>query len=731
MPIAFTPLKEMPQQPFAHAPLLPYATALIGGIALAWALRSSVSAVAWLIVAAALLGAFVGLWLLRSRRWTLRWTFCVSLLFWGSFGAWLLSDTYERDEVAWPQEQRRWNGRVEQVQKRNERGTSVLVRLVAPEQPACDGRLVNVFLADTLVRSLGADCPIVFEAQVENPSNKGNPGDFDFATYYRSHHIVGTAYVRAGKWRAADAAAPKSVRGWLLRVRERLVAQYTDYFEGEQLAVLSALTLGDKTMLNAATRQSFSETGTSHILALSGLHLSIIFGLFSVSFVHQWLRRHRRTNIVLSLLLIAAMWCFVALTGAPLSLVRSAAMLTAVQVAGALFLGRGSTLNNLSLAALVILLCDPLALLDISFQLSFWAVLTIVLFGRYFWNRIPQPFYEVPRKRKVGWPLRYACTVGVWCWRLFFSFASVSLSAQVGTLPFILYYFHQVAPYALLANVVVIPLAHVLLYGAFLFLLIPLEPVRWLLAEALRWSLTAMTSGVEFVASLPGASMRAYPSALTLVALTVLVPVVFIFFAAALRRPARLRLIALSALLVALAIGGEMKRAAELRVEGQIVFYKASRAALVHFIDEPAHSYIYSTASPDSVRLLLARVEQNFLEPRGIAFPQQVSDTLFRSPALNVQDGAFVFRGKRVVVLRRKVTPADGAPVPVDYVLVCRGCYASLAEVRKRFEPRHVVLDNTLPNRLRERWDEECRAAGIPVHDLRRDGALIVETKPE
>ena len=262
-----------------------------------------------------------------------------------------------------------------------------------------------------------------------------------------------------------------------------LAAQPAD---GDEYAVLAAMTLGDKSAMTQELRDVYAVSGASHVLALSGLHLGIIYMLLSLLVVG------RRFRVVTQLLAVAAIWAFVLLVGLPASVVRSAVMISAyalVSLAG----HRRMSLNALALAALCILLVNPDSLFDVGFQLSFTAMLAILLLLPLVdKQRIQRFLFDRPLLR--------------WLWGL----TTVSLAAQVGVAPLIAYYFGRFSTYFLLTNLIVIPAAMAILFLALLALLLPASGV--LLLQVTAWLNAALT----LIASrLPLASIeRLHPSAL-------------------------------------------------------------------------------------------------------------------------------------------------------------------------------------------------------------------------
>ena len=248
--------------------------------------------------------------------------------------------------------------------------------------------------------------------------------------------------------------------------------------DGSAYAVVAAMALGDKSQLTTELRDAYAISGASHILALSGLHLGIIYTLLSL------LLSCRRWQMVSQIVIIVSIWLFVFLVGLSASVVRSAVM---VSIYALLSLGHRDKLsvNTLAFAAIVMLLFNPMALFDVGFQLSFMAVLTILLFYPLLESLWSQPFLLDHRLFR-------------WLWTML----SVSCAAQIGVAPLIAYYFGRISCYFLLANLVVVPAAALILYLSLAVLLIPS------LAYLLIYIVDTLNQLLVSIAALPGASIE-------------------------------------------------------------------------------------------------------------------------------------------------------------------------------------------------------------------------------
>ncbi|MGI6232465.1 MAG: ComEC/Rec2 family competence protein [Prevotella sp.] len=345
-------------------------------------------------------------------------------------------------------------------------------------------------LRDTLTRrwsSLHVGDGISARSVLESPSNY-RQATFDYVRWLKCHGFAGQTFIYYTDWRQAPVSTIRlsswqRVRLRSLRLRHKLLDRYRSMqFEKEAYGVIAAMTLGDKSSVDREVKDQYSVSGGSHILALSGLHLSIIYGLLFLllgsGYRLMWLRQ---------LIILIAVWTFVVLVGLPSSAVRSAVMLSLCSIC---MVGQRArvTVNALAFAAIVLLLANPLTLWDIGFQMSFMAVLFILVFEPLL-LRYLRPSFP---------PLR-------WIWGLL----SVSLVAQMGTAPLVAYYFGRFSCYFLLTNIFVIPLATVILYTTVLFwLFTPWAAAQHFIANLVGGMAHFMNAGLAYIASLPGASIE-------------------------------------------------------------------------------------------------------------------------------------------------------------------------------------------------------------------------------
>ena len=261
---------------------------------------------------------------------------------------------------------------------------------------------------------------------------------------------------------------------------------------GEQdFAVIAAMAMGDKSALSQETKEVYSISGTSHILAVSGLHIGIIFQLIILLLGGK---RRSKLTIILSTTIV---WAYVIFIGFPASAVRAATMLSIYSMV-LLSLRPDPTLNTLALAYIIMVLVNPFNIFDIGFQMSFLAVGSILLFYPLFFCLLSSHSNII----RAIW--------GLFC---------VSLAAQIGTLPLIVFYFGRISCYSLITSFIAIPAATLILYlCVLLFILSPLTYISFLASPTeglMQLVMNVLTSITQFIntafrltSMLPGASIE-------------------------------------------------------------------------------------------------------------------------------------------------------------------------------------------------------------------------------
>jgi competence protein ComEC len=354
---------------------------------------------------------------------------------------------------------------------------------------AATGKEAIIYLPkDSLNTTITSGHCLFIHAFLEKPRPVSGEDSFDYPLYLRKQNCSAIAFVREKDWQLVEISLPFGIQ-WIrfqsFEFRRKLFSRLRVILpDAHSFSVAAALMFGYKNELDKDLRQRFSNIGAGHILAVSGLHFNLIFGIayFLLSFIGM----SKRGRIVKQLILLPVIWGFAFITGLSPSVIRAACMLSFWGIGNAFFY-KAFSLNTLAATAFFMLLYNPIYLFDIGFQLSFLAVLSILVINPLFVRR-----YSSENK------------IIQYLWELI----AVSFSAQIGVLPLSLYYFHQFPVLFLVTNICLIPLSGILMA------LIPLSlslhgligNYEWMFIP-LRFSMDIFILIIESLDNIPGGTI--------------------------------------------------------------------------------------------------------------------------------------------------------------------------------------------------------------------------------
>jgi competence protein ComEC len=506
-----------------------------------------------------------------------------------------------------------------------------------------------------------------------------HPWEFSFKDYLRHKGVVGRSEIYPLGYKQID---DNHWRSSVASVREKLAlgienSGVSDTSQG----ILKALLIGKKSEIDAQTGQVYADAGVMHILAISGLHVGILLLLFRV--LTKPLIYLPFGKWIQTALLIILLWCFAFIAGMSASVTRAVTMFSFVAL-GMAINQKGSIFNTLALSAVLLLFVDPHLLFDVGFQLSYIAVLGIVII---------QPLL-VKMYQGKNQVMRY-----------FVDVFTVSVAAQLAVLPISLYYFHQFPALFFVSNLFVIPLITVILFMGmlsvpFFFTEIQFRPLFWLLDQLIQ----GMNFGISTIASVEGWVFKDIPFTLPLVISTYLGMLLMFWIW---KRKSKLAFVAVSGCMFwtsftsAVAFWHQNQRS-ELWI---LHDYKTS--ALLHLNGNALETY-----NLDTIRS--HRTVKNLLQKEFVNEIMEMSLQSFIS-----------VRGIKVAVM-----DSLGIVVPnakPDVLWLRKTPQVHFEAVLKEYQPKIVVADGTNSKKMVALWKKSCDKMGVPFHSTFEKGGFRVE----
>ncbi|MDR0661685.1 MAG: ComEC family competence protein [Prevotellaceae bacterium] len=545
---------------------------------------------------------------------------------------------------------------------------------------------------------------VLIPASLQSIKPPSNPEEFDYRSYMQRRGYYATAFIRGSSFEVLEddvlpfyRAVPLSIQRGLLSCFEKAD------IEGQELAALMALTIGDKQLLDNEVKRAYSSAGVIHILAVSGLHVGLLYML--LTYFLFFLKGKKYKLFLKSAIILFCLWLYVAIAGFSPSVTRAVVMFSFILLAR--LSGRqASTLNAVFASAFFICLFKPLSIFDVGFQLSYFAVLGILAF--------------YPKLNKLI-TVKNPILKGAW------NICCVSFSAQLAVLPFSVFYFHQIPTYFLLANIIVLPLVAVATCLIVILLLISFIPfVSTFIGFLLSLCVYCINYVVAAIRQLPfavwdGIYLSPFQLMLSLVALLCLMLLM------AYRKKA-LTWTAIACAVLTLLLG--ITHYVEAGRQHRLVVFNVGYSSLITFIDGRAaicikddrsseKSFEYNTDGYFVKQYIDRKNVQTFIHSELESFNS--------ASGLYYHKDLFWFHGYSIKLIAKHDNLLKlREPLSIDVLAISNSSRLLPEEVLKCCIPKLVVIDSSVSARKMERWISTLNQNNIPYYSVKQSGAFIL-----
>jgi competence protein ComEC len=415
------------------------------------------------------------------------------------------SNSLNRDNYFFQKGVHYYQVRINEPPEIKNKTVKVLIDFISRNDSVVCGKSMAYIERNERSESLGYGDILLINSKFNETRTNGNPFEFNYSNYLKLFDIHHQSYLNSSKWLKIG-----NSQNILFRITYEISGYLSSVIDSSSLnienkAIAKALLLGQKDDLGKDVLRTYSSAGAMHVLAVSGLHVGII--MMILMFVLKPLKRFKKGSLLFLFAVLFGVWFYAFVTGLSPSVLRSSLMFSFIVIGNELE-RETSVYQSIMVSALLLLLIDPLVLFKVGFQLSYLAVLGIV----YLQPRIYQLIYIKNKYVDYLWQV-----------------SSVSIAAQIATFPLGLYYFHQFPNFFLVSNLIVIPLAGIILVVGIIYLTFNEVPYlnEFVLSE-LNGVLSFMNSTVEWVESLPysitwGISILWYEVVLIYIALILMV----------------------------------------------------------------------------------------------------------------------------------------------------------------------------------------------------------------
>ena len=673
---------------------------LIAGILLQWNLQLPVS-YSWYLLGASLLFLFISFFYSNYSRYRLAIINGIAITFiflsLGSLGTWYKDTRHHAD----------WFGKyykpgdfvkltLEEPLVEKENSYKALATITAVKKNdklfSTNGNVIVYFKKDSLP-TLDYGSQIVFSVPLQEIKNAGNPGGFDYKRYCLFHNITHQVYLKPDNFFVLEKKNENLLKEILFSIRKKVLSILSRYIHGEkERGLAEAILIGYKDDLDKNLVQSYTNTGVVHIIAISGLHLGLIYWLLVQ--ILKPLKRKKIFRWLNAVIIIAGLWLFSLLAGGQPSVLRSAVMFTCIVLAQG-FSRKTSIYNTLALSAFILLCIDPFWLWDVGFQLSYAAVLSIVIFMKPIYNW----FYIKNKALDFIWKIN-----------------AVSIAAQLLTTPISIYHFHQFPGFFLLTNFVAVPLSAVIVLGEIFLCTISFLPfLAAISGKIISWLIWFMNSYIERIEALPYSLWD------------------------------RMQITALQAGLLIIAVAGFSYWLLEKKRQGvwfgvfailffvslrSFSFYKAERQQKLIVYNVPRHQAIDMINGRNyffigDTDLLANNFPRNFhLKPSRILHRVTAKGPRSNFP---LRKNFLQYGSKRILLFDKNfVFDTNTVKIPVDVLIISKNPKLYLSSLSKTFNIRQVVFDGSASPWKIKYWIKDCDSLHIPYYNVNEKGAFVM-----
>jgi competence protein ComEC len=555
------------------------------------------------------------------------------------------------------------------------------------------GTIILYFKKDSIAPFLSYGDQLVINNTIQEIKNSGNPGGFDYKRYSLFQGITHQVFLKENQFEILPTTKKKAFNVFINNCRTWVLNILRTNIRGEkELGLAEALLIGYKDDLDKSLVQSYSNTGVVHVIAISGLHLGLIYWL--LTWIFKPLKKFR---LLKPIFILSGLWLFTLLAGAQPSVLRSAAMFSCI-ILGEAFEKKTSIYNSLALSAVILLSLNPFWLWDVGFQLSYAAVLSIVIFMQpiYHW------FFIKNKLLDLAWKLN-----------------AVTIAAQILTMPVGIYHFHQFPTSFWLTNFVAVPLSSIILFGEILLCTISFIPfVAGLIGDLLYWLIKVMNTYIEWVEKLPFSLWDGLQ--ITILQAFLLFVVVVALGHWLIEKSRQSFTYGLTALLGFVFLRTFSFIQANHRE--QIIVYNVPQKQAIDLIDGRKYLFVGDSG------VLTDEFVRNFH-----INPSRVRHRLKPATAFNAcqqTEDLLIYKKKKILLINetKQFAPLQ-TKATVDVLIISGNPRLYFSKLLETFNIKQVVFDGSCRAGKINYWKKDCDSLQVPYHDVSEKGAFVMSLR--
>lgn len=559
------------------------------------------------------------------------------------------------------------------------------------------GKLLVYFSKDSLTPQLQYGDRILIRKTLQAIKNSGNPGAFNYRQYAAFQQTFHNVFLKQQDWVLLKEKEVSPFKQFIFSAREKILATLRKNLAAgkDELGIAEALLIGYTNDLDKDLVQAYSNTGVVHIIAISGMHLGLIYVLLVWLFARTPVIK--KSKLIQAALILSCLWLFSLLTGGAASVIRSAVMFTFITLGKTVFNKQTSIFSSLAVSAFIMLCYNPYYLWDVGFQLSYLAVTGIVIFQKpiYNWLYIKNKWVD-----KI--------------WQL----TAVSLAAQLLTFPVCIYYFHQFPNLFLITNVIAVPLSTIILFAEIALVALAFIPfVGEYMGKLCGWLVWLMNKIILWINDFSFAVWDGIPA--TILSTWLLYAAVTGLCAWLMRQNKKALQFSLFTLLAFVMLYAYNNW--QIKNQQQLIVYNVPKHQAIDIIKGNRYTFI-----GDSILLQEGMLQNFHLKPARIAMQlKNAVDSLknyFNCPPF------YQFGNKTILIIDKPlVFEVPAQKINVDIIIISKSPKLYIPQLATVFNCSRYIADASNSLWKIDKWKQDCDRLNLRFHSIPEEGAFIAD----
>jgi competence protein ComEC len=573
--------------------------------------------------------------------------------------------------------------KIEERLKPDAYNNKYIVSVKTIDYKTASGKLLINVKRDSLLTNLPVDAVLFTSTELQTIQKPLNPHQFDYSKYLELHQVYHQLYLEPSEILILS-NAKSTIYGFADQLRTTINKKLVSVgFEEEALSIMNALLLGQRQTIDKTIYDNYVNSGTIHILAVSGLHVGIL--LLILNFMFKPLLYLKYGNILRPLIIVILLWSFAVIAGLSPSVTRAVTMFSIISIA--MHLKRPANIyNTLAISAFFILLLKPTFLFEVGFQMSYLAVLGIV--------SVQPIMYKL-------WQPKYVITDKLW--QIF----TVTLAAQAGVVPISLFYFHQFPGLFFISNLVVIPFLGLILgFGLLVIAMALLNILPNVFVITYTFIIESLNGFIAWVAQFEDFLFRDIPFTL----LQVIISYFIIMAVVRTYKSNTFKWLAICLIGVISFQGVLIYNHYQIKNDAFIIFNK-SRYTI---IAQKQNDHLMVHHNLDSIKLKTDNVIRNY----------KVGE-LIDSVSTEALQSLYQFKDKSILVID-SLGVYKNLSFKADFVLLRNSPKINLNRLITILQPEKIIADASNYKSYIKRWKTTCLKRKIPFHQTNEKGAFIL-----